>query len=310
MRRSTILSLMITPLLGALLAGGCTPDSRRLNEERQRRIRAESWIRKAERALNSCKQHIHRLQRQGYGSGSSCRTRVAALQRQLAYVRNQMNAKNRRIYAQTREIQRLQLQIRTLRFRARGPGAVRILAVKRYRGWLSAALRTRLFKVPAGILACYRSHLLTKPAVSKGAFWVILGTHHTGVIGVDAGAKRMGTSNQRAFRRCVATYVRRQRSWRTSKPARFALLLAYAPRATELKTLPRPAFRWPWKPLGRGHYAKQGQICRVGRRFLRGSGALNPHQARPCAPGLKCCYPCGVPGCNSVCLKDCGPPRP
>ena len=310
MRRSTIFKLMITPLLGALLTGGCTSDSRRLNEERQRRIRAESWIRKAERALRSCKQHIYRLQRQRAGNGSGWRTRVATLQRQLAQVRNQMNAKNRQIYAQTREIQRLQQQLRAVRGRARGPGAVRVLAVKRYRGWLNAALRTRLLRLPPGILACYRSHLLTKPAVNKGAFWVILATHRTGVTGVDAGAKRMGTSNQRAFRRCVASNLRRQRSWKTPKPARLALLLAYAPRAAELKSLPRPAFQWPWKTLGRGHYARQGQICRVGRRFLRGSGALNPHLARPCAPGLKCCYPCGVPGCNSVCLKDCGPPRP
>ena len=25
--------------------------------------------------------------------------------------------------------------------------------------------------------------------------------------------------------------------------------------------------------------------------------------ARPCAPGLRCCYPCGIPGCENKCIK-------
>lgn len=48
-----------------------------------------------------------------------------------------------------------------------------------------------------------------------------------------------------------------------------------------------------------------GTICALGERS-QGSD----RQAHECNPGLTCCYPCGIPGCDSVCMADCGPPRP
>ncbi|MBK9034886.1 MAG: hypothetical protein IPL61_27085 [Myxococcales bacterium] len=50
----------------------------------------------------------------------------------------------------------------------------------------------------------------------------------------------------------------------------------------------------------------EGTICRIGEGHPQGDQAT----ATPCADGLQCCYPCGIPGCDSVCMTDCGPPRP
>ncbi len=46
--------------------------------------------------------------------------------------------------------------------------------------------------------------------------------------------------------------------------------------------------------------AGEREICRVGRAH---SGP--DVKARPCAQGLECCYPCGVDGCDSVCMRTC-----
>ena len=48
-----------------------------------------------------------------------------------------------------------------------------------------------------------------------------------------------------------------------------------------------------------------GTVCSLGR-MSQGSA----REAHECNPGLSCCYPCGVEGCDSVCMDDCGPPRP
>lgn len=50
----------------------------------------------------------------------------------------------------------------------------------------------------------------------------------------------------------------------------------------------------------------EGAICRVGEQHPPGEVV----EAVECAAGLQCCYPCGIPGCDSVCMADCGPPRP
>jgi hypothetical protein len=49
----------------------------------------------------------------------------------------------------------------------------------------------------------------------------------------------------------------------------------------------------------------EGAICAVGAQNQDPNA-----QAVACAEGLECCYPCGIEGCDSVCMKDCGPPRP
>lgn len=48
-----------------------------------------------------------------------------------------------------------------------------------------------------------------------------------------------------------------------------------------------------------------GTICRLGRM-----SEDSTREVHACGPGLSCCYPCGVEGCDSVCMEDCGPPRP
>ena len=49
-----------------------------------------------------------------------------------------------------------------------------------------------------------------------------------------------------------------------------------------------------------------GSICAVGDQHPEGTTVT----AVACADGLQCCYPCGIDGCDSVCMADCGPPRP
>jgi hypothetical protein len=45
---------------------------------------------------------------------------------------------------------------------------------------------------------------------------------------------------------------------------------------------------------------KEGAVCAFGDQH-KGSG-----EPVACAPGLNCCYPCGIDGCDSVCMRgDC-----
>jgi hypothetical protein len=66
---------------------------------------------------------------------------------------------------------------------------------------------------------------------------------------------------------------------------------------------PPPPVPAPPRPAPSSDVARGGEVCRSG---ARSGGGID----RPCAPGLQCCYPCGVEGCDSVCMADCGPPRP
>jgi hypothetical protein len=43
-----------------------------------------------------------------------------------------------------------------------------------------------------------------------------------------------------------------------------------------------------------------GQVCGTSDVDLD-AGAM------PCAPGLVCCYPCGIPDCADVCMEPCTP---
>ena len=45
---------------------------------------------------------------------------------------------------------------------------------------------------------------------------------------------------------------------------------------------------------------KEGDVCHVGRQHEGNAVAVE------CGPGLNCCYPCGIDGCDSVCrVGDC-----
>ncbi len=47
-----------------------------------------------------------------------------------------------------------------------------------------------------------------------------------------------------------------------------------------------------------GPMGKRGDVCQRGERS-RGAGASGPVYS--CGPGLSCCYPCGIQGCDWVC---------
>ena len=48
-------------------------------------------------------------------------------------------------------------------------------------------------------------------------------------------------------------------------------------------------------PAGLG---KHGDVCSYGERHPQGERLPAPAE---CGPGLQCCYPCGIQGCDSVC---------
>lgn len=42
--------------------------------------------------------------------------------------------------------------------------------------------------------------------------------------------------------------------------------------------------------------------------FGQEGAVCNAADTPPCDPSLKCCYPCGIPGCKSICKKPCTGP--
>lgn len=85
------------------------------------------------------------------------------------------------------------------------------------------------------------------------------------------------------------------------KMLRVAQLLIFADSATAASKVKKPPFSWPWKKPDVGR-AGDNEICSPGqqRRF-----ELAPRFSRPCKAGLRCCYPCGIQGCDSVCMPSC-----
>jgi hypothetical protein len=53
-----------------------------------------------------------------------------------------------------------------------------------------------------------------------------------------------------------------------------------------------------------GKLGKLGDVCARGSRGNRDEGSVS-RPVLTCGAGLRCCYPCGVPGCDSVCKKTC-----
>lgn len=54
------------------------------------------------------------------------------------------------------------------------------------------------------------------------------------------------------------------------------------------------------KPADKPAIGKAGDVCHVGRQHEGSRVAVD------CGPGLNCCYPCGIDGCDSVCMAgDC-----
>ena len=54
------------------------------------------------------------------------------------------------------------------------------------------------------------------------------------------------------------------------------------------------------KPVDTSSVGKAGDVCHIGRQHAGSAVAVD------CGPGLNCCYPCGIDGCDSVCMAgDC-----
>jgi hypothetical protein len=50
---------------------------------------------------------------------------------------------------------------------------------------------------------------------------------------------------------------------------------------------------------------KLGDVCAKGSRSQDLDDGPTSRPVLTCGPGLMCCYPCGIPGCDSVCKKTC-----
>lgn len=62
-------------------------------------------------------------------------------------------------------------------------------------------------------------------------------------------------------------------------------------------------------PCAEGEVVDRGgtaYVCTGGCYAPRGGGSGDPcGSSAECGPGLSCCYPCGIPGCMSVCEPSC-----
>ena len=60
---------------------------------------------------------------------------------------------------------------------------------------------------------------------------------------------------------------------------------------------------------GTAKVGNQGAVCALGGRHENRSDAPKPVE---CTDGLQCCYPCGIDGCDSICMTpaECNVNRP
>ena len=52
-------------------------------------------------------------------------------------------------------------------------------------------------------------------------------------------------------------------------------------------------------PTDKTGVGTEGDVCHLGRQHVGSAVAVD------CGPGLSCCYPCGIDGCDSVCMTSC-----
>lgn len=193
------------------------------------------------------------------------------------------------------------------------------------------ALRTGARELMDGLMPqvehCYQLHGWSGPAASpaRGAFWLLYGlsaagVSHPGVLaqrwtGISGGGEPTRGGRESKLQGCIIALFARQDATKIKKTLsrsigsrflRVAQLLILAPSAVSARSIRPPSFKWPWK-RPRGKLAREREVCAVG---TRNQYRVYPVFARPCAPGLQCCYPCGIPGCDSICMAACGPPRP
>lgn len=180
---------------------------------------------------------------------------------------------------------------------------VRILETRVFRrAGLPPGLKPALGVRLAAVRECFRTRVLAVDPAVTGAVWVLYGQ-----IGADPFGVRFAAGHG-GFHGCVAKELvppARLATLGHHGPAggeRLAQLVVFGPDAPAVTRVARLRFAWPW-PERQPPPGGQGAICAYGR--MGGLDVLNPHAAPPCARGLRCCYPCGIQGCNSVCMARC-----
>jgi hypothetical protein len=172
---------------------------------------------------------------------------------------------------------------------------------------------------------CYRLHGWDSEggAPVRGAFWVLFGlgdgwpfdpkisTSTFGDLSKSSGlsaehkrASKLHACVRQVFAKLRASKEKSRDWWQLrSSVLRVSQLLVFADTKRSARTIKSPKFSWPWPSAApKGKRAKRGEVCGYGEMRRRD---LYPHFNLPCATGLKCCYPCGTRGCDSICLPRC-----
>lgn len=154
----------------------------------------------------------------------------------------------------------------------------------------------------------------------RGEFWIIYGVQQNAVIkprvslsslrllgvGTSTASRQRHALRASRLEQCFVQAMGKLRPHAGQQLVRIAARVFVA--AHRAHAIMVSDFKWPWKRVKRRR-SGPNQVCRMGSRW-RAYDRLRPSIARPCKRGLKCCYPCGIGGCNSVCLRRCPGPLP
>lgn len=312
-KRKTLRALSLA--LAALTVSACAVSRQTYLAERDRRLAEEARARKIE------------------GQREDLRQRVSSMEVNLS--RRPERMKRVRLEAETAALRRKIKEARADLERCRQD----TVAATRPKPWVRLAqtqiwdpkqhtFRTLVQKLIEGrrprLEHCYRLHGWDSKggAPVRGAFWVLFGlgdgwpldprisTSTFGDLSKSSGlsAEHKRASKLHACVRQVFVNLRapneKSRAWweLRSSVLRVSQLLVFADTKSSARAIQSPKFSWPWRKPPRGKRAKRGEVCGYGenRRL-----DLYPHFDLSCAAGLKCCYPCGTRGCNSICLPRC-----
>jgi hypothetical protein len=316
MKNDRLLFILSPVMLAPLCLSACFATTQELSTERQQRVAAQKRAQAAKLDVEVLRRQQSRLRQEGQKSEGERILRLEQEQQSLQKTLMDRRTTLKSCRSNNRAKARPQSYFRGVETRV-WEGKHRFL-----RADLHGLLVQRLPKLES----CYRQHGWDDQGAPplRGAFWVLYGLTGTKVVQPYILASTFfpkpgigPTRTERASKLlgCITGMLKGLRIPQSknvlqnalnSRFVRVAHLLVVADSVAAANRIRRPTFSWPWrKPVGK--YAQKKEVCKVGeRRGLR----LFPTFARPCAPALKCCYPCGVGGCNSVCLPGCGGPRP
>lgn len=293
-------------VLAAAISSGCPVSKKDYLDAYTTRLAAEARTRETEQRRDAVRARIDSLRATPqYRMKVRLEQQVAGLKAEIEQTKVALNDCRQNRLAETRP----KPWVRVIETRVWDP----------QRQGMRAAAQALVEQRLSALEHCYRLHGWSSKGDHplKGAVWVVFGIAEGGTrvprISVSTlGQKQDSAPGQRAARlqQCVVdafTTLRPQdqrptREWMQFGPLiRIAQLLVFADNSTSASTIGRPPFDWPWPRRWEGGPAKQKEVC-----YPRDNpGDLTPRFSRPCARGLKCCYPCGIQGCASICLPSC-----